>query len=70
MKPGHKFDIDSVKIIDSENNEKMRKVVEAILIGTHQHGFNRQSGYDLLSIYAQLLQGGVGGNSPKMGQPS
>ena len=27
-KPGHKFDFDSVKIIDSENNEKMRKVVE------------------------------------------
>ena len=32
---GHKFDSDSMKIIDNENNEKIRKEVEAIHIRTH-----------------------------------
>ena len=39
-KPSHKFDFDSVTITDSENNEKVRKVVEAIHIRTCRPGLN------------------------------
>ena len=37
------------------DNEKMRKVMEAIQIRTHGHIRNRQCGYDLLPVYMQLV---------------
>ena len=64
---GHKFDSDNVNIIDSENNEKMRKIVEVIHIRMVQPGLNRQGGSP---VYTQLLQGDEWGNRVKTGQPS
>ena len=55
MKRCHKFDFDIVKIIDSENKEKMRKVVEAIHIRMHWPGLKRQGGYNLQPVYTELL---------------
>ena len=49
-KIGYKFDFDIVKIIDSKNNVKMRKVVEAIHIWMCKPGLNRKGGYDLLLV--------------------
>ena len=43
-KLSHKFDFDSVKIIDSENNKKMRKVVQAIHIRNCRPSLSRQGG--------------------------
>ena len=58
-----------MKIIDCENNEKMRTVVEAIHFRMGRPGLNRQGGYDLPPVYMQLFQGGERGNQAKTGEP-
>jgi len=54
--PGHKIDLDSVKILDKDTNWRRRGIKEAIYIRRHQPTLNQDGGrYRLAPIWNSLL---------------